>query len=33
MFSETFVKKFCFDASQAFLADIPHGRFLLANIL
>ncbi|XP_010485668.1 PREDICTED: endoribonuclease Dicer homolog 2-like isoform X2 [Camelina sativa] len=26
MFSLTLVKKFCSDASQAFLADIPHGR-------
>ncbi|CAH2055216.1 unnamed protein product [Thlaspi arvense] len=25
LFSETFVKQFCSDASQAFLADIPHG--------
>uniref|UniRef100_A0A1J3CVJ0 Endoribonuclease Dicer-like protein 2 n=1 Tax=Noccaea caerulescens TaxID=107243 RepID=A0A1J3CVJ0_NOCCA len=25
MFSETFVKKFCSDASQEFLADVPHG--------
>ncbi|ESQ49771.1 hypothetical protein EUTSA_v10019898mg [Eutrema salsugineum] len=33
MFSETFVKKFCFDASQAFLADIPHGlNWSAANI-
>lgn len=33
MSSVTLVKKFCSDASQAFLADIPNGSFLFANIL
>jgi hypothetical protein len=32
MFSVALVKKFCSDASQEFLAEIPQGGFLFANI-
>lgn len=32
MFSETFVKKFCSDASQEFLADVPRGSFFACKL-